>query len=89
MRSIINMLSDERTAHVDLAKLRDAAKERRMLLVDLIALVSSAGGATRPQLNPGVLRRSLTSTARSAGASAPLCTGSRPRFVTKPLWRGG
>jgi hypothetical protein len=28
LHSVINMLSDERSAHVAMAKLRDAAKER-------------------------------------------------------------
>jgi hypothetical protein len=45
LRSIVNMLADERSAHVAMAKLRDAARERRMLVSELIASVSSGEAA--------------------------------------------
>jgi hypothetical protein len=51
LRAIVNMLSaDEGTAAVAMAKLRDAARERRMLVSELISSVSgSAAPAPRTQ----------------------------------------
>jgi hypothetical protein len=65
LRAVINMLADERTAHVAMQKLRDAAAQRRMLVADLIASVASGTTSSAPSAP------STSSASRPAPPSPP------------------